>query len=363
LSFRAVVRDELAALSTAGIRPFDVHAHTGADIDGTTRTSEEHVRDLEAIDGRSVVFPLCVTAGYAAENRRVVEECRRHPERLVPFARLDPRTSAALDAADALAAGARGFKLHPRSEDFRLDHPGVDAILGIAAEARAPVLIHAGVGVGSYGQTIVELAERHPACPIVLAHAAVSDLVWLWRVAPEYPNLFFDTAWWNPADLLALFALVPPGRILFGSDEPYMDLELVLAVALRCARFAGLSEEAIALVFSDQVETLLAGEAPIDPGPAPDPARVTLSLAESRVATLLAAAGGCMLGGGDPSQMLELARLAVGTDGSAADNGSRPQLAELIEEAASPSADAPWALAMAMTLVVTPGVESGALTG
>jgi hypothetical protein len=30
------------------IRPFDTHAHTGTDIDGTTRSSEEHVRDLEA---------------------------------------------------------------------------------------------------------------------------------------------------------------------------------------------------------------------------------------------------------------------------------------------------------------------------
>jgi predicted TIM-barrel fold metal-dependent hydrolase len=39
---------------------------------------------------------------------------------------------------------------------------------------------------------------------------------------PDQPNLFFDTAWMVPADLLALFALVPPGRILYGSDAPYM---------------------------------------------------------------------------------------------------------------------------------------------
>ena len=34
-------------------------------------------------------------------------------------------------------------------------------------------------------------------------------------------NLFFDTAWWNTADQLALFSLIPPGQILFASDTPY----------------------------------------------------------------------------------------------------------------------------------------------
>jgi predicted TIM-barrel fold metal-dependent hydrolase len=354
LSLRAAIQAELAALEGTGIRPFDVHAHTGADVDGTTRTAEEHVEALAAIGGRSVIFPLCVTGGYEAENRRVIEESRRHPDRLVPFARLDPRVVTSADAAAALGAGARGFKLHPRAEDFRLDHPGVEAIAAVAAEARAPVLIHAGAGVGSFGETIVSLASRHRECPIVLAHAGVSDLVWLGDVAAEHPNLLFDTSWWNPSDLLALFALVPPGQILFGSDEPYMDLELVLAIALRCARFAGLAEEALALVFGGQLDNLLAGSAPLDAGPAPGALPSSRTSAEDRLATLLAAAGGCMLGGGDPSQILELAGLAVG-EGDL-------RLAGLIEEAGEPSPEAPWAIALALALVVAPGVGSPALT-
>lgn len=349
-----MIREELAALD--GARLFDAHAHTGIDIDGTTRTSDEHVAELEALGGRSVVFPLCVTGGYAAENRRVIEECRRHPDRLTPFARLDPRASSAGEAADALAAGAVGFKLHPRAEDFRLEHPGVDAILGVAAEAGAPVLVHAGPGVGSYGEALLDLATAHPSCPIVLAHAAVSDLHWLWRAVPAHPNLFFDTAWWNPADLLALLALVPPGRILFGSDAPYMDIELVLAITLRCARFAGLAGEAIELIAGAQLEALLAGEPPIEAGPATGQPGTTPSVASTRLATLLAAAGGAILGGGDPSQMLELALLAAASDELAAPAGSRADLVALVEEAASPSADAVAALAIALTLVMTPEV-------
>jgi uncharacterized protein len=357
VSLRAIVADELRGLESLGIAPFDIHAHTGTDIDGTGRSCGEHVEALAAIGGRSVIFPLCVTGGYERENRRVVEECARHEGTLVPFARLDPRTSAAADAEAALVAGARGFKLHPRAEDFRLEHPGVDAIAGVAAGGRAPVLIHAGAGVGSLGTPIVELADRHRGCPFVLAHAAVSDLVWLGPVAAEHPNLFFDTSWWNPGDLLALFALVPPGQILFGSDEPYMDLELVLAIALRCARFAGLSEGDLRVVFGGQTEALLGSGEPVDLGLARGKAGRVASPADERLATLLAAAGGCLLGGGDPSQILQLARVAVGGGGPAEDGGAADLILALIDEVLDGSPDAPWAMAMALTLAMTPGVE------
>jgi hypothetical protein len=359
VSVEDAIRAELDLLGAADVSPFDVHSHTGVDIDGSARSAEEHVRELERIGGRSVIFPLCVNSGYGAENRRVVEECRRHPERLVPFARLDPRLSGAPAAAAALGSGARGIKLHPRAEDFRLDHPNVEAIFGVAAQMRAPVLIHAGAGVGSFGGTLVELAERHRECPIVLAHAGISDLAWLAPVVPEHPNLFFDTAWIVPADLLALFALVPPGRILYGSDAPYMDVELLLAITLRCARHSGLAEDAVALVMGGQLAALLAGEKPIDAGPAPGAPAIALSPGQSRLVSVLSGAGGCMFGGGDPTQLLELALLAVTDDSSGA--SSSPAVVELIEEARTPSPEAIRSLVLALTLAMTPGVGKEAL--
>ncbi|MGV1047178.1 MAG: amidohydrolase family protein [Solirubrobacterales bacterium] len=351
MSVAALVEEELSALGAYGLELLDVHSHTGTDIDGSARTAEAQVEALEPFGGRSVVFPFCVEGGYEEENLRVLSESRRHPDRLVPFARLDPKSLSATDVEGALEAGARGFKLHPRGEDFRLEHPGVGTILGVAAAARAPVLIHAGAGVGSFGAKIVELADRNRDCPIVLAHAAVSDLVWLGEVAADHPNLFFDTSWWNPSDLLALFALVPPGQILFGSDEPYMKLEVVLAIALRCARFCGLTEEAIALVFGTQAGALLEAASPIDAGPAPGrPSRIP-SVSDDRLATLLAAAGGCIFGGGDATGILEMAGLAVG------EGESSGRVSALIEAAATGSPEAPWALAVALALVSMPGVE------
>lgn len=353
---REAIRGELALLD-GRVAPFDVHAHTGVDVDGTARTSDEHLRDLAAVSGRSVIFPLCVRSGYAAENRRVLAECGRAPERLTPFARLDPRTDGVgAAAAEALAAGAKGFKLHPRSEDFPLDHPGVDAILSVAAAARVPVLIHAGLGVGSFGPTVLRLAASHRACPIILAHAGISDLSWLWEEVPGHPNLFFDTSWWNASDLIALFSHVPPGRILFGSDAPYMDLEAVLAIALRCARFAELPPESIDLVLGDQLENLLAGGVAEDAGPAPGPPPVSPSPLASRAVTALIATGASGLTGGDPTQMVEMARLAVGDGSILGEQG--PTVAALLEVGAAATQEAPWALALAIALLATPGIES-----
>lgn len=356
MSLRAAARAELDSHGP-GLAPFDVHAHTGTDVDGTSLTAEEHLHDLEAIGGRSAIFPLCVRSGYPAENRRVLEECRRAPDRLVPFARLDPRVEGvSRQAAEALAEGARGFKLHPRSEEFRLDHPGVGAIAAVAAGARVPVLIHAGLGVGSFGRSILDLAEAHRDCPIVLAHAGISDLRWLWEEVPSHPNLFFDTSWWSASDLLALFSLVPPGRILYGSDAPYMDCEVVLAISSRCARFAGLSPEALGMVMGGQLDRLLGGEPAADLGPAPGPPQVAPSPLANRAIASILAAGAAKLSGGDPAQMLEMARLALGDGAALGAEGAT--IAALLEEGSMPAEGAPWALAFALALLATPGVET-----
>jgi uncharacterized protein len=262
MSVRSIVRAQLDDLAGAMPCPFDVHAHTGADADGTVRSSEEHVADLAAVDGRSVIFPLRVRTGYGPENTRVIVEAKRYPGRLVPFARLDPKVDSAAVATEALAEGARGFKLHPWEEGFRLEHPGVDAILAVAADARVPVVICAGHGVGSFGLVLERLAARHRGCPIILAHAGISDLAWLPRLIADHPNLFFDTACWNPADLLALFSVVPSQQILHGSDAPYGDVALTLVITIRCGLAAGLSTKEVALVTGGRLAQLLGGVPP-----------------------------------------------------------------------------------------------------
>ena len=78
----------------------------------------------------------------------------------------------------------------------------------------------------SLGSDTLTLARRHPRARFVLAHAGITDLAWIRRELDDVPNLFFDTSWWNVADLRALFANVPPGHLLYGSDAPYGGWEM-----------------------------------------------------------------------------------------------------------------------------------------
>ena len=86
----------------------------------------------------------------------------------------------------------------------------------------------------------------------------------------EVPNLFFDTSWWNPADVWALFRMVAPGRILYASDMPFGTPAASLVLTGRLSIQAGLSPEQIRGVMGGQLERLVAHAEPLELGPVPD---------------------------------------------------------------------------------------------
>src|SRR5918998_484860 len=225
---------------------YDAHTHIGRnDPDGYKQEPAELVDALAAAGARGVVFPMHEPDGYAAANDAAIAAAAEHPERLVALCRVSPHDGALREARRALDAGARGIKLHPRAEQFGMDEPVVAELIALAHERHARVLIHAGRGIPALGQNTVRLAERYPDARLILAHAAISDLAWLWRVLPDHPNVFIDTAWWNPTDLVALFALAPPASVLFASDSPYGRPVAAAVTTLRCALQAGLTAEQV----------------------------------------------------------------------------------------------------------------------
>jgi predicted TIM-barrel fold metal-dependent hydrolase len=202
---------------------FDAHTHLGQnDPDGMKQQPHELLEVLRFADARGAfVFPMHEPGGYPPANDAVLAAARDSDGLLVPFCRVNPHADALPEARRCLDAGARGIKLHPRAERFSLDHPEVRSLIALADERSLPVLIHAGRGIPALGLHAVELAGEFPNARLILAHAAICDLAWIWRVAPDYPNLLFDSSWWMPGDLQALFSLVPPGQIVFASDSPY----------------------------------------------------------------------------------------------------------------------------------------------
>ena len=308
------------SLEVAG-RPelFDVHTHTGAnDPDGRSFTREELVETMEAAGSRAVFFTMHEPDGYSEANDRVLAEAEASGGRLVPFCRVNPHDDAVAEARRCLDLGARGIKLHPRAEQFTLDHPAVEGLFALAEERGVPILTHAGRGIPALGRHVLQHATRHPGANVILAHAGICDLAWIWRRAADHPNVFFDTAWWNPADLIALYSLVPPAQILYGSDAPYGRPILSVPLAVRCGRQAGLSAEQMRGVMGGQLERLLAGEPPLDLGSPNSNGSIEADLLLERVGSFLVFALGPAFGGAPlvTAEGVGLARLAceVGDD-------------------------------------------------
>jgi predicted TIM-barrel fold metal-dependent hydrolase len=300
-----------------GIEPLDAHTHIGFnDPDGYSCSSAELTGALERIDARAFVFPMHEPGGYSAANDMVIEEAEASGGRLFPFARLNPHDDAPAEAERALARGARGIKLHPRAEQFTLDHPGLKPVFALADERRLPVLVHAGRGIPALGRHSVEATGSHPGMRLILAHAGISDLAWIWRETPDHPNLFFDTSWWSPSDVQALFSLVPPGQILMASDAPYGAPAWAAVMSARNALQVGLDAEQTRGVLGAQALRLVNGEAPLDLGPAPGVERLSRDPLLDRVYSFLMSSLGQMFQGVEPAETLALARLAcdVGED-------------------------------------------------
>jgi hypothetical protein len=303
---------DLIGQQVPGMELFDAHTHLGQnDPDGMKQRPEELLSGLQGAHALGAfVFPMHEPDGYPPANDAVMAAAAESDGLLIPFCRVNPHSDPLPEAERCLDRGARGIKLHPRAEQFTLDHPAVAGLAALAHERGLPMLIHAGRGIPALGLHAVELSERFPNARLILAHAGICDLSWIWRVAGDHPNLFFDTAWWMPADLLTLFSLVPPGQILFASDAPYGNTAASAAFQLRSALQVGLSPEQIRSIASEQSLRLAAGETPVPAGEAVGEHERAPHVLLDRVAEFLLIGAIASMRGGDGSELIALARLA-----------------------------------------------------
>jgi len=306
---------------TGPLALFDAHTHFGRhDPDMFRQEPEQLLATMANAGARAITFPMHEPDGYAAANDEARAIEAGADGRVVHFCRVDPHDGALAEAQRCLDLGAHGIKLHPRAEQFAMSEPAVEDLTRLAQERGVPILIHAGRGIPALGRDTLELAQRYPGACFILAHAAVSDLAWLWRLLPEHPNLFVDSSWWNPADFVALFSLVPPGQILWASDNPYGQPLHAAAFQLRYALLVGLDGDQIRTIAGGQIERILGGEEPLDLGPAPGPPGAQDPGMERVVSHLMTAMGRAMADG-DPSESVALGRLAVDLEGPEAESG------------------------------------------
>ena len=258
--------DALIDELSGGDLRIDVHTHLGLDEDGMAQTPEELLAHLDAHRvARAVAFPLHDPdrgADYRVPNDRVLAWCEPTEGRIVPFCRLDLSGDAEAEARRAIAAGARGIKLHPRAQAFSVDDERLIPVFEIAAEHRIPILIHAGRGMPPIGEQLAVAAERNPDATLILAHAAIVDQDRIASLVAGRPNVVFDASAWSPVDLHGLLTRVPPEQLVWASDLPYGTIRESLFATLAVLCEIGADRATVDAILGGTAERLLEGTHP-----------------------------------------------------------------------------------------------------
>jgi predicted TIM-barrel fold metal-dependent hydrolase len=246
--------------------PALAHDHPMGPVAKAT-TADELVAQLDqARIDRAVVFAPSWQGGadgvdfidpnYERANQAVAEGVRRHPERLVGFARVNPKfgSQAVRELERCFSEyGFRGLHLNNTNEWFTPLHVKLLAPLLERCAARgAPVSVHTWF-YPSQAYPWLQPIEAFPQVRFILAHMGYRQWADAVIVAERAPNVYLETSLQLPATVKKAVARVGAARVLFGSDTPYAfpDIEL------RALRDLGLPAADLAMIGGDNMLGLL----------------------------------------------------------------------------------------------------------
>jgi uncharacterized protein len=146
---------------------------------------------------------------------------------------LYPEPDAGRYVAAAVAAGARLFKVHLQVGDFAPDDPLLDAAWSVLADARVPIVMHAGSaprpGAHTGPDGVRRLLAKHPGLVLVIAHLGMPEYDAFADLALAHEHVHLDTTMAG-TDFTNRMTPMPPGyvarlgelrdRVVLGTDFP-----------------------------------------------------------------------------------------------------------------------------------------------
>jgi predicted TIM-barrel fold metal-dependent hydrolase len=195
-------------------------------------------------------------------NDQLAEYARKEPERLIPFATVDPKLGD--DAVRELERcftelKFRGVKFHNWLQAVApsMVHETMLDILKLAARHEAPLLFHDGTPPYSTTFQIAALARAVPEATVVLGHAGLSDYVYAaGQLIRDIPNLYACFCGPKAGELAYLVECGGSEKILFGSDFGVSDWKLLME-RLNEVHHSGLERTDMERVLYGNAERLL----------------------------------------------------------------------------------------------------------
>ena len=207
-------------------------------------------------------------------NEFVAEFCSQYPERLIPFASVDPTGSTnPAKRLEQLVAdlGMRGLKLYPSYQYFfpnaYQENPKMKKLRKVyecAERLRLPVMFHTGTSVFpgarlKYSNPLFldDLAVDFPDLKIIMAHGGrgpwFSTAFYLARI---HPNVFIDVSGLPSKNLLNYFPKLESisHKVLFGSDWPDT---LNIGANIEAVKQLAISDKAKSQILGDNAVKIL----------------------------------------------------------------------------------------------------------
>jgi predicted TIM-barrel fold metal-dependent hydrolase len=257
------------AIDVAAIHAIDTHVHVQSDSTGRRSLPDDLLAAMDAYFGHAprdldidelaayyrglnmaaVVFTVDARTMFdhlPNSSAEIAEGAARHPDVLIPFGSVDPRTGpAAIDLARELVTenGVRGFKFHPTVQGFDPSSAEFAPLWAAIAELGVPIVVHTGqTGVGAglpggYGlklrysnpMLLDDVAADHPELTIILAHPSVPWQDEALSMAAHKANVYIDLSGWSPKyfspALVRQAGSILQDKVLFGSDFPALTPE------------------------------------------------------------------------------------------------------------------------------------------
>jgi predicted TIM-barrel fold metal-dependent hydrolase len=257
------------AVNPERITAIDTHVHVQFDSTGRRALPDDLLDAMDAYFGHApralsvdeladyyrersmaaVVFTVDARTqlGVAPNSSvEIAEGAARHPDVLIPFGSVDPRTGAdAIALARTLVNdhGVRGFKFHPTVQGFDPSAEEFAPLWAAIEELGVPIVVHTGqTGVGAglpggyglklrYSNPILldDVAADFPGLTIILAHPSVPWQDEALAMATHKSNVYIDLSGWSPKyfspALVRQAGTILQDKMLFGSDYPALTPE------------------------------------------------------------------------------------------------------------------------------------------
>jgi predicted TIM-barrel fold metal-dependent hydrolase len=182
---------------------------------------------------QSICAPhVAIANNYIWGNRIIEEVMTRHPARFAGYCTVNPNYPASEIEAELERSITHGplcaIKMHPVTHAYPADGPGYRPAWAFANEHRLPALVHTWESDPlCHPMMFVKIGREFPNVPILLGHTGgpVGGNDQAIEAASQWRNLYCDlTASLSPCGMLErLVARVGADRVLFGTDQPFID--------------------------------------------------------------------------------------------------------------------------------------------